>query len=74
MPSECALGKHQHTVTGDLEYAATPFEQLHRCLRIRFPDLGRQPGGPGLVVSNHAIANRDVHEGGRTLSESSQAR
>jgi hypothetical protein len=30
MPPERALRKHQHAVTGDLEYAATAFEQLHR--------------------------------------------
>ena len=61
MAPERPLGKHEHAVFRHLKDATTPLEDLDRRLGIRLSDLGRQTGGPWFVVSNDAIADRDVH-------------
>jgi hypothetical protein len=61
MSPERALGKHEDAVLGDFEHATAPLQQLDGSLRICLANLGRQTGGPRFVVSNDAIANRDVH-------------
>ena len=62
MASECPLGKHEHSVFGDLEHATTPLQQLNVGFRERGSNLGRQTGGPRFVVSNDAVTDRDGHE------------
>ena len=63
MAPERPLGKHEHAVFRHFKDATTPLEDLDRRLGIRLSDLGRQTGGPWFVVSNDAIADRDVHGG-----------
>jgi hypothetical protein len=58
---ERPLGEHQHAVFRNFEHASASLQQLHRRLGIRGANLGRQTGGPWFVVSNDAVANRDVH-------------
>jgi hypothetical protein len=64
MAPERALREHEHAVPGDFEHAATPLHQLDGSVWKCISNLGRQTGGPGLVVSNDAVADRDVHAGG----------
>lgn len=61
MTPERALGEDQHTVPDDFERTTTPLQQLDGCVRISLANLGRQTGGPGLVVSNDAVADCDMH-------------
>ena len=65
MASERALGEDQHAVPRDFEHAATPLHQLDGSAWICISNLVRQTGGPGLVVSNDAVADRDVHVGAK---------
>jgi hypothetical protein len=61
---ERPLRKHQHAVVGYLEHTTAPLQQLDRCVWKGPSNLGRQTGGPGFVVSNDAVADRDVHWAG----------
>jgi hypothetical protein len=63
MAPERALREHEHAVPGNFEHAATPLHQLDGSVWKCISNLGRQTGGPGLVVSNDAVADRDVHVG-----------
>ena len=69
MAPKRALRKDGDTVTHDLENAAAPLEQVDLRPRVLRPNLGRQTGGPGFVVSDHAIANGDVHSEGTENGE-----
>jgi hypothetical protein len=64
MAPERTLREHQYTVPGHFEHPTTPLHQLDGSVWICIPYLGSQTGGPGLVVSNDAVADRDVHAGG----------
>jgi hypothetical protein len=64
MAPERALREHEHAIPGDFEYATTPLHQLDGSVWKCISNLGRQTGGPGLVISNDAVADRDVHAGG----------
>jgi hypothetical protein len=61
MASERLLGKDAAPVDFDLEHAARRLDQFHVGVRVGLPDLGRQTGGPGLVVSDDAVLDRDTH-------------
>ena len=61
MAPQCTLREHQYTVPGNFEHPTTPLHQLDGSVWIGVPYLGRQTGGPGLVISNDAITDRDVH-------------
>lgn len=61
MASERLFGKDDVTVHSDLEEAAGRFDEANVGSRITRADVGRQTGGPGFVVSNHAILDRDLH-------------
>jgi hypothetical protein len=37
--------------------------KLDVCIGELLCELGRQPGGPGLIVSNRAVFDRDLHRG-----------
>jgi hypothetical protein len=55
------LGKHQLPVHHDLEYPAGGRDQLDLRLGKRLLDLGRQTGGPRLIVSDDAVLDGDLH-------------
>ena len=59
-------------VSKHLEPAPARWDQLHARVRKSLLDLGRQPGGPGLVVSERAVFDRDVH--GVTRAEGARQR
>jgi hypothetical protein len=61
MAPECTLREHQYAIPRNFEHSATPLHQLDGSVWICLPYLGCQTGGPGLVVSNDAVTNRDVH-------------
>ena len=63
MAPQRPLREHEHAILRYFEDATTPLEQLHGCIGERLPNLGRQTGGPWFVVSNDAVADRDVHVG-----------
>ena len=56
------LGENQSTVYLDVEGASFAAEEFRLHTRL-FEDLCRQTGGPGLVVSTHAVGDRDLHLG-----------
>jgi hypothetical protein len=55
------LGEYQPAVHFHLEYAARGLDQVHVRIGKRLSDLGRQTGGPRLVVSDDAVLDRDAH-------------
>jgi len=55
------LGEEQAAVGFDFEDAAGGFDELHFRIRERVADLGRQTGGPWLIVSDDAVFDRDSH-------------
>jgi len=57
------LGKHQLAVNGHVERAAGGLEQLDLDAGNLPAKLRRQTGGAGLVISNDAILDVDVHRG-----------
>jgi hypothetical protein len=61
MAPERTLREHQYTVPGHFEHPTTPLHQLDGSVWICIPYLGSQTGGPGLVISNDAVTDRDVH-------------
>jgi hypothetical protein len=62
MPLQRLLRKHPAAVHFDLENAAGRLDELDLRLRKGLADLGRQTGGPGLIVSDDAEFDRDAHE------------
>jgi hypothetical protein len=61
MASKGALGKHERPVDGHLERASRGLDQAYDGLREGLLQLGRQTGGPRLVVSHYAVFDRDLH-------------
>jgi hypothetical protein len=55
------LGEHAAPIDLDLEHATRRLDQLDVSVRVVLADLGRQTGGPGLVVSDDAVFDRDAH-------------
>jgi hypothetical protein len=55
------LGEEQPAVHHHFEHAARRLDQLDVGVRERATKLGRQTGGPGLVVSNDAVFDRHAH-------------
>jgi len=58
------FGKHQRSIDSHLEHAAGGLDQLDVGLGPRPRELGRQTGGPGLIVSDQAVFDRDAHGSG----------
>jgi hypothetical protein len=65
VPSQLRLLEEWHAIAGDLEPTAPRW--LHGDGGVREPvaNRGRQTGGPGLVVSNRAVFDVDLHEPNR---------
>lgn len=61
MSPQSKLREHQVPVDLDLEGAARRLDQLDLGVGERIPELCRQTGGSGLVVSDDAVGNRDDH-------------
>lgn len=61
MAPEGALGEHQGLVDSHLKRAPRGRDEVHDGLREGLLQLGRQTGGPRLVVSNYAVFDRDLH-------------
>jgi len=55
------LGKDLAPVHFHLKHAAGGLDQLDVRVRVQGADFGRQTGGPGLVVSDDAVFDRDAH-------------
>ena len=48
-------------IAEDLEPSASRWDQLDLRVGKSLPDFDRQTGGPGLIVSNDAVFDRDSH-------------
>src|SRR6267143_4796731 len=59
--SQPFLGEDPAPVHLHLEYATRGLDELHFGVRVCLPNLGRQTGGPRLVVSNDAVFDGHVH-------------
>jgi hypothetical protein len=55
------LGEEEPAVHYHFEHAASRLDQLNVGVRESTTKLGRQTGGPGLVVSNDAVFDRHAH-------------
>jgi hypothetical protein len=55
------LGEDEATVHVDVEDAVGAADELRLAVETPF-QVGRQTGGPRLVVSDPAVTDRDVHE------------
>ena len=53
--------EYWYTVTDDFEPAAPRRDQLDLDPRVVVPELSRQTGGSGLVVSKGAVLDADFH-------------
>lgn len=62
VPAQLLLGKHEPAVDRNLEQSPGCLDQAHLGIWILLANLGRQTGGPGLVVSDDAILYRHLHE------------
>jgi hypothetical protein len=62
MSSELRLLKDRRAVPRYLEASTGARAKLHVRLGKLLLELGRQPDGPGLVVSNRAVLDRDLHD------------
>jgi hypothetical protein len=62
MPPAGLLGEDQLPVHFDLEHPARRWDEAHVRVREGLLQLGRQTGGPRLVVSDDAILDRHLHE------------
>jgi hypothetical protein len=71
MAPELELRKHHRTVHRHLERPPGGLDQPDLGLGESLTQLGRQTGGPGMVVSDDAELNRDHH--GRPLWSSDTA-
>lgn len=63
MPTAGPLGKDQGAIHRHLEHAARGLHQAHLRLGEELSKLGRQTGGPWLIVSNNAVFDGDLHDG-----------
>ena len=61
MPLGGFLGEDPTSVDVDLEDAARRLDQPHVSVREGIAELGRQTGGPRLVVSDDAVFDGDGH-------------
>jgi hypothetical protein len=61
MASQGLLREDATPVDLHLEHAARRLNQLHVSVGVGLADLGRQTGGPGLVVSDDAVFDGDAH-------------
>ena len=59
-PALAVFREYQNAVGDDIEHAVGAFDQLRLRLEL-LRDLGRQTGGPGQVVSTHAVGDGDMH-------------
>ena len=59
--SQRPLGEKATTIDLHFEHAARRLDQLHVGVGVGLADLGRQTGGPWLVVSDDAVFDRDAH-------------
>ena len=59
--SQSLLGEDPATVHIHLEYASRGLDEFDLGVRVSLPNLGRQTGGPRLVVSNDAVLDRHLH-------------
>jgi hypothetical protein len=55
------LGEHQAAIYRDLEHATGRLDQAYIRIRKRLLELGRQTGGPGLIASDDAEFDSDLH-------------
>src|SRR5215218_9391814 len=62
MSSELRLLEDRRAVLRYLESSTRPWTELHYRVGELLLDLGRQPDGPGLVASNRAVLDGDVHD------------
>src|SRR5947209_13633460 len=60
VPSQPLLGEHPAPVHFHLEYAARRLDELDVGVRVCLANLGRQTGGPRLIVSDDAILDGDM--------------
>ena len=51
----------RNAIAQDLESTSSRRDQLYLRIRKSLPNFGRQTGGPGLIVSNDAVFDRDLH-------------
>lgn len=61
MAAGAQLREHQRPVHRHLEGPARRVDQMHVGAREGLPQLGRQTGGPGMVVSDDAVLDTDPH-------------
>jgi hypothetical protein len=61
VPASGLLGVHQLSVDRYLEDATRGLNQTNVDARVRLVQLSRQTGGSGMIVSNYAVLNRDLH-------------
>jgi hypothetical protein len=62
MPAQRPLGKHQLPVHRHLEGAAGRFLEFHLQPGKLLLELGGQTGRPGLIASNDAVFDSDLHD------------
>lgn len=61
MSVKCFLGENQLAIHHHFKDSTAACDELNLCIGKYFFDLGRRTGGPGFVVSNRAVFNRDPH-------------
>jgi len=61
MAPQGPLGKDKSAVHPHFEHPACGFDQADVGVGEGLMELGSQTGGPGLVVSNQAVFDRDLH-------------
>ena len=61
--AELELGEDQLAIDRDLKGPSSALYQLYSGFRVVLANFGCQTGSPGLVVSNHAILDSDLHHG-----------
>ena len=55
------LGEDDGVVHRHLEHTSRRLDECDVGVRVSLADLGRQTGGPWLVVSNDEVLDRDAH-------------
>jgi hypothetical protein len=63
MTASLRLLINRDAVAQNLEASPPRRDQIDRRNRKSLANLGRQTGGPGLVVSERAVFDRDLHRG-----------
>jgi len=61
MPSRHFLGEQHDAIDGHVEDSSRRLDELDLGAGEFLPNLRRQTGGAGLVVSNEAVLNRHAH-------------